>query len=104
MRIAARDANVDVVACPAVLYECLRVKQPKLRKARMRAITRQAWSRPMPEAFWKPRICERRLPRSRPHWLTPAPTWADGGSCEVIGSREPAARQDPDGVYGACDR
>jgi len=31
VRKAAKAAEVDIVACPAVLYECLRLPKPKLR-------------------------------------------------------------------------
>lgn len=76
VRIAARDAKVNVVACPAVLYECLRVKQPKLRKARMTALTRQSWSRPMPEAFLEAEDLRAEITRARPHWLAGVPNLA----------------------------
>lgn len=64
------------MACPAVLYECLRVSRPRLREELARALTRQAWLRPMPDAFLEAEDLRAEITRSRPHWLLPAPDLA----------------------------
>jgi glycosyltransferase involved in cell wall biosynthesis len=62
IRMAARSADVDIVACPAVVYECLRMFDVDLRRRLAKALTRGAWLRPMPEAFVE--ACEQALASS----------------------------------------
>lgn len=50
-RKAARQYRVDIVACPAVVYESLRTGNPTRRRALAKALTRPDWVRPMPEAY-----------------------------------------------------
>ena len=76
VRKAAKAAEVDIVACPAVLYECLRVTQPRLRTELAKALTMQAWLRPMPEAFREAEDLRLEIERARPRWLVAAPTLA----------------------------
>ncbi len=42
---AARDGNGRILACPAVLYESLRLKDASLRHRLVKAICRSRWSR-----------------------------------------------------------
>lgn len=73
VRKAAKAAGVDLVACPAVLYECLRTPDRRLRLELAKALTRQAWVRPMPEAFVESQDLRFEIARLRPHWIVPAP-------------------------------
>lgn len=73
VRKAARAAEVDIVACPAVLYECLRIPKPRLRDELAKALTRQAWLRPMPEAFLEAEDLRSEIQRARSRWMVAAP-------------------------------
>jgi len=48
---AAKGANGIILACPAVLYEMLRLEDAPLRQRLVKAICRSRWVRMMPEAF-----------------------------------------------------
>jgi hypothetical protein len=77
LRNAARRFRVDIVACPAVVYECLHAGDPTLRRALAKALARPEWVRPMPEAYV---YCERlraAIAVHRPHWLHPNPNLKD---------------------------
>ncbi len=73
VRKAARRHGVDIVACPAVAYEALRVDDVDLRRRLIEAITRGSWVRPMPEAFQEAEALRVELARLRPEWMNPSP-------------------------------
>lgn len=73
IRGAAKPAGVELVACPAVLYECLRMSDPHLRRLLAKALTRTAWLRPMPEAFVEAEELRQEIARLHPEWLTTKP-------------------------------
>ena len=73
LRKAARANRVAVIACPAVAFECLRVASPELRKRRAKALSRETWTRLMPEAFSEAEDLRREIVRLRPEWLLDAP-------------------------------
>ncbi len=73
VRKAARRCGVDIVACPAVAYEALRVDDVNLRRRLIEAITRGSWVRPMPEAFQEAEALRTELTRFRPGWINPSP-------------------------------
>lgn len=73
VRKAARDNDVEIVACPAVVYECLRLRDPHLRRQLAKALTRADWRRPMPEAFVECEDLRSQIARHRPEWLLPTP-------------------------------
>lgn len=70
---AAKSHGVDIVACPAVAYEALRVNDRDLRRRLVEAITRGSWMRPMPEAFQEAEALRSELARRRPEWINPSP-------------------------------
>jgi hypothetical protein len=73
IRKAAQAANVNLVACPAVVYECLRVTDVDIRRRLAMALTRTAWLRPMPDAFMEAEQFRAELARLRPEWLVAIP-------------------------------
>lgn len=73
LRKAAKAHGVAIVACPAVVYECLRVPDAQLRKRRAKALAREAWTRLMPEAFSEAEDLLVELRRLRPRWLLESP-------------------------------
>jgi hypothetical protein len=73
LRGVARGKGVDVVACPAVVYELLRVPDPLVRKKRAKAIAKEAWVRLMPEAFSESEDVRAELYRLRPSWFRASP-------------------------------
>jgi predicted nucleic acid-binding protein len=73
LRQAARANRVAIVACPAVVYECLRVADPDKRRRRAKALAREDWLRLMPEAFSEAEDVRREMQRLRPGWLLDTP-------------------------------
>ncbi len=73
VRKEAKLAGVDIVACPAIVYECLRLTDVDLRSRLTKALTRTAWLRPMPEAFVEAEQLRSELARLRPEWLVEKP-------------------------------
>lgn len=73
VRLAAKRASVKVVACPAVVYECLRVGDARLRRRLADALTRNDWARPMPEVFVEAEAVRSEIARLHPEWLNPRP-------------------------------
>jgi hypothetical protein len=73
VRKAARGNDVQSVACPAVVYECLRMRDPHLRRQLAKALTRADWHRPMPEAFVECEDLRSQIARHRPEWLVSTP-------------------------------
>jgi hypothetical protein len=73
VRKAARAAGVDIVACPAVTYECLRTSDRVRRKRLAKALARDCWTRVMPEAFNEAADLRREVSRLRPQWLRESP-------------------------------
>ena len=73
LRRAARRRNVQILACPAVAYELLRVSDPAKRRRRAKAIAREDWPRLMPEAFSEAEDLRLELERLRPDWFLGAP-------------------------------
>lgn len=73
LRRVARGKRVQIVACPAVVYELLRVPDPTVRRRRAKALAREDWSRLMPEAFSEAADVRAELQRLRPRWLRKQP-------------------------------
>lgn len=73
LRKAARANRVQIVACPAVVYECLRVADGKKRARRAKALAREDWVRLMPEAFSEAEDLRHEFERLRPAWLMDTP-------------------------------
>lgn len=66
---AAKSANGVILACPAVLYEMLRLQDAPLRQRLVKAICRSRWVRMMPEAFEESEDFKAEIGRLRPQWL-----------------------------------
>ena len=77
VRQAAKSEGVSLVACPAVVYETLRMSNPDLRRRLARALTLRAWLRPMPEAFVEAEALRAEIGRLRPEWLAIKPQTHD---------------------------
>ena len=73
LRRTAKAEDTAVIACPAVVFECLRVSDPSLRKRRAKALAREDWTRVMPEAFSEAEDLRGEIERLRPEWLLDAP-------------------------------
>lgn len=73
LRKTAKASGVQIVACPAVVYECLRVHDPDMRRRRAKALTREDWLRVMPEAFSEAEDLRNELSRLRKGWFLQAP-------------------------------
>src|ERR1700733_15400037 len=73
IRRAAKTAGVNLVACPAVVYECLRMSDVELRRNLAKALSRTAWLRPMPEAFTEAEALRHEITRIHPEWLVVKP-------------------------------
>lgn len=73
LRKAAKANQVSIVACPAVVYECLRVPDAVRRRQRAKALAREDWMRMMPEAFSEAEDLRRELQRFRPGWFLERP-------------------------------
>jgi hypothetical protein len=65
----AKSANSVILACPAVLYEMLRLEDAPLRQRLVKAICRSRWVRMMPEAFEESEDFKAEIGRLRPQWL-----------------------------------
>jgi hypothetical protein len=70
---AARDGYGQILACPAVLYEMLRLEDAPRRHRLIKAICRSRWSRLMPEAFEESADLQQEISRLRPHWIRSSP-------------------------------
>jgi hypothetical protein len=70
---AARDGRGQIVACPAVLYEMLRLEDDALRRRLVKAICRTRWVRSMPEAFEESADLQAEITRLRPEWILAKP-------------------------------
>jgi hypothetical protein len=68
---AAKGADGVILACPAVLYEMLRLEDASLRRQLVKAICRSRWVRMMPEAFEESADLKKEITRLRPQWLLP---------------------------------
>ncbi|NED96867.1 hypothetical protein G1H11_16290 [Phytoactinopolyspora alkaliphila] len=73
LRKMAKASGIQVVACPAVVFECLRVPDPDKRRRRAKALTREDWLRVMPEAFSGAEDLRFELGRLRQAWFLEAP-------------------------------
>jgi hypothetical protein len=62
-----------VVAAPAVLFEAAHSDNKKLRDSLIAAMTKPAWKRLMPEAYWEAEELKREVKRLRPEWVRPSP-------------------------------
>ncbi len=65
----AKGAQGLILACPAVLYEMLRLEDVPLRRRLVKAICRSRWVRMMPEAFEECAELRAEIARLRQHWL-----------------------------------
>ena len=70
---AAKGASGVILACPAVLYEMLRLEDVALRRRLVKAICRSRWIRMMPEAFEESAEFKAEITRLRPQWLLRTP-------------------------------
>lgn len=70
---AAKGSKAVILACPAVLYEMLRLDDVPLRKRLVKAICRSRWVRMMPEAYEESMELLAEISRLRPKWLLPDP-------------------------------
>ncbi len=66
---AAKSADSVILACPAVLYEMLRLEDVPFRRQLVKAICRSRWVRMMPEAFEESEEFKAEIGRLRPQWL-----------------------------------
>lgn len=73
VRKSAKANEVEIVACPAVVYECLRVSDGALRRRLTKTLTRTCWRRPMPEAYVEAEELRAEIERLRPEWLVRQP-------------------------------
>lgn len=73
VRLMAKRSGVSIVACPAVVYECLRFRDANGRRKLTEALTRNDWVRPMPEAFVEAEAVRSEIARLHPEWLLPNP-------------------------------
>ena len=73
MRKAVKVRGICLIACPAVVYECLRTSDRDRRRRLARALTRDTWSRVMPEAFSEAEDFRIEVSRVRPGWLMASP-------------------------------
>lgn len=73
LRKAAKAHQVAVIACPAVVYECLRVGDRDVRSRRAKALAREDWTRLMPEAFSEAQDLRKEVERLRPNWVLDSP-------------------------------
>lgn len=77
LETTTKDAGVRVVACPAVLYESLRVANVERRKALIDAMSLSCWKRLMPEAFEEAEEVRQVIKARRPQWLIGNPDVRD---------------------------
>lgn len=73
VRKAASANSVAIVACPAVVYECLRVSDRELRRRLAKALSRTSWLRLMPEAYLEAEALRDEIVRLRPEWILKRP-------------------------------
>jgi hypothetical protein len=70
---AAKGADGLILACPAVLYEMLRLQDAPLRHRLIKAICRSRWFKMMPEVFEESAEFRSEIARLRPSWLLSKP-------------------------------
>jgi hypothetical protein len=73
LRSTARQFGVQIVACPAVVFEAMRGGDPRLRKELVKAMTRGSWLRLMPEAYKEAAEVRNEIARLHPDWINPKP-------------------------------
>lgn len=73
LRKIAKADGVAIIACPAVVYESLRVRDPDVRRRRGKALSREDWTRVMPEAYSEAEDVRGQVQKLRPEWLVGAP-------------------------------
>lgn len=76
LRKAARASGVDIVACPAVVYELLRTSNPEFRRRDLKAVTLSSWLRPMSEMYQLAEELKSEITRLHPEWLRDPPDLA----------------------------
>lgn len=69
LRMATKRHGVGIVACPAVVYEGLRLPDPRERAKRATALAMRSWIRTMPEAYLESLELRGEVGRLRPDWL-----------------------------------
>ncbi|MFE4227953.1 hypothetical protein ACFRJ8_08725 [Arthrobacter sp. NPDC056886] len=69
----AAKSKVQLVACPAIVFEALRIDNTALRRKLAKAMTEGAWKRLMPEAFMETEELHQAIAKLRPEWLQPHP-------------------------------
>lgn len=65
----ARSKGHRIVIAPAILYEALRVSDPRLRTALAELMTRAEWKRLLPEAYHEAKELNGEARRLRPGWV-----------------------------------
>lgn len=76
LRIVARKTKVRVLVAPAVVYEAMRVSDPRLRYRLAQALTLPDWKRLMPEAYSEAEEFKVEVRRLRPAWIRKQPDLA----------------------------
>lgn len=76
VRKEAKRHAVEIVACPAVLYEALRDSNAQRRRPLVDALTLGSWTRLMPEAYTEADEVRAEITRLHPEWLQPRPDLA----------------------------
>jgi hypothetical protein len=69
----ARRRRLNILVSPAVLYEMLRTSDPELRRRLVLAVTRESWTRLMPEAYTDSLAIHGVMRLRRPEWLRTRP-------------------------------
>ena len=73
VRLEARRQSVDIVACPAIVFEAMRGRNEELRDRLVETMTRGSWLRLMPEAYKEAEQVRQEVSRLHPEWLNSRP-------------------------------
>jgi hypothetical protein len=73
IRKAMKEMKVEIAIAPATVYEALRTKNPLLRDALIKEMTRPGWKRLMPEAFEESNEIYFEIKRLFPMWQNFSP-------------------------------
>ena len=73
VRLEARRRQVDLVACPAVVFEAMRGGDAELRDSLVKAMTLGSWLRLMPEASKEANDVRHEIERLHPERVNPQP-------------------------------
>jgi hypothetical protein len=73
VRLTAKRVGSSVLVAPGVVYEMLRTSDRDLRRRQIRVVTRQSWTRLMPEVFNECKDVRSVVSARRPEWLLAEP-------------------------------